>query len=38
MAEFREGKLWMHHDGIDRGITEELVVANLVLRQQAVSC
>jgi len=28
-AEFREGKLWIHHDGIDRGITEELVVAGI---------
>lgn len=28
-AEFRKGKLWMHHDGIDRGITEELVAAGI---------
>ena len=28
-AEIRDGKLWMHHDGIDRGITEELVVAGI---------
>jgi hypothetical protein len=28
-AEFREGKLWIHHDGIDHGITEELVAAGI---------
>ena len=28
-AELRKGKLWMHHDGIDRGITEELVAAGI---------
>jgi XisI protein len=28
-AELRSGKLWIHHDGIDRGITEELVVAGI---------
>ncbi len=28
-AEIRDGKLWIHHDGIDRGITEELVDAGI---------
>lgn len=28
-AEIRDGKLWMHHDGIDHGITEELVAAGI---------
>jgi hypothetical protein len=28
-AEIRDGKLWVHHDGIDRGITEELVDAGI---------
>jgi len=28
-AEIRNGKLWIHHDGIDRGITEELVAAGI---------
>ena len=28
-AEFRNGQLWMHHDGIDRGITEDLVAAGI---------
>jgi len=28
-AELRDRKLWMHHDGIDRGITEELVAAGI---------
>ncbi|KAM3114875.1 element excision factor XisI family protein [Phormidesmis sp. 146-33] len=28
-AEIRNGKLWMHHDGIDRGITEDLVAAGI---------
>lgn len=28
-AEIRGGKLWIHHDGIDRGITEELVIAGI---------
>jgi hypothetical protein len=28
-AEIRNGKLWMHHDGIDHGITEELVAAGI---------
>ena len=28
-AEIRNGKLWMHHDGIDHGITEELVTAGI---------
>jgi XisI protein len=28
-AEIRSGKLWIHHDGIDRGITEDLVAAGI---------
>jgi XisI protein len=28
-AEIRDGKLWIHHDGIDRGITEDLVAAGI---------
>jgi hypothetical protein len=28
-AEIRTGKLWIHHDGIDRGITEDLVTAGI---------
>ncbi|QYO65157.1 XisI protein [Leptolyngbya sp. 7M] len=28
-AEFRDRKLWIHHDGIDHGITEELVAAGI---------
>jgi XisI protein len=28
-AEIRSGKLWVHHDGIDRGITEDLVAAGI---------
>jgi XisI protein len=28
-AEIRGGKLWIHHDGIDRGITEDLVAAGI---------
>lgn len=28
-AEFRQSKLWIHHDGIDHGITEELVTAGI---------
>ncbi|MBW4693207.1 MAG: XisI protein [Lyngbya sp. HA4199-MV5] len=28
-AEIRNGKLWIHHDGIDRGITEDLVAAGI---------
>jgi hypothetical protein len=28
-AEIRNGKLWIHHDGIDHGITEDLVVAGI---------
>lgn len=28
-AEIREDKVWVHHDGIDQGITEELVVAGI---------
>jgi hypothetical protein len=28
-AEIRGGQLWIHHDGIDRGITEELVAAGI---------
>ena len=28
-AEIRSGKLWIHHDGIDSGITEDLVAAGI---------
>jgi XisI protein len=28
-GEIRNSKLWIHHDGIDRGITEELVAAGI---------
>jgi hypothetical protein len=28
-AEIRDGKLWLHHDGLDHGITEELVAAGV---------
>ncbi|MDX2255474.1 MAG: XisI protein [Pseudanabaenaceae cyanobacterium bins.39] len=28
-AEIRRDKLWIHHDGIDRGITEDLVAAGI---------
>lgn len=28
-AEIRDGKLWIHHDGIDRSVTEELVAAGI---------
>jgi hypothetical protein len=28
-AEIRSGKLWIHHDGIDRGIIEDLVAAGI---------
>ncbi len=28
-AEIRNGKIWLHHDGLDHGITDELVVAGI---------
>lgn len=28
-AEIRNGKIWLHHDGLDHGITDELVAAGI---------
>jgi hypothetical protein len=28
-AEIRDGKLWLHHDGLDHGITDELIAAGV---------
>jgi XisI protein len=28
-AEIRDGKIWLHHDGLDHGITDELVAAGV---------
>lgn len=34
-AEIRDGKIWVHYDGTEAGITEELVMAG-VLKEQIV--
>jgi XisI protein len=28
-AEIRNGKIWLHHDGLDHGITDELIAAGI---------
>ena len=28
-AEIRNGKIWLHHDGLDHGITDELITAGV---------